>query len=251
MLNKIIKNKEIITEFPIYIENPVAHKESSEKQKRTKLWELDHNYHCAIIGTCLAMNEVRKLLRSFHIDITHVSSYEIHTAIVTLISTNDFPSKKTQNYLDKKFKLALQKTKKMQADELKDEWKRVINNGDLIATFWAVMSHPHCNEAMKKSFYGDIHMLSHMSGASNRADLKRLTALENDKKEFKTESQFQLIKYQKLQIENNHLQVKTQLQAEKINDLINRVNALTNANEQLMVLNNVTEVSQFLSGKSI
>jgi hypothetical protein len=121
MLNKIIEKKEIITEFPIYIENPVAHMELPEKQKRIKLWELDHSYHCAIIGTCLTMSEVKKLLRSFHIDINHVSSYEIHTTIVTLISSNDFPSKKTQNYLDKKFKAALQKTKKMQTDELKNE----------------------------------------------------------------------------------------------------------------------------------
>ena len=244
MLNDIIEKERIITEFPIHIEPTIAHIKPPIKQERTKLWELDHNYHCAIIGTCLTMNEARKLLRSFHIDINHVSSYEIHTAIVTLISTNDFPGKKTQNYLDKKFKVALQKTKKMQADELKNEWKRVINNGELIATFWAVMSHPHCNEVMKKSFYGDIHMLSHMSGASNRADLKRLTALKKDKKEFKTESQFQLIKYQKLQKENNHLQVKIQLQTEKINDLINRVDALTNVNEQLMVLNNVKQCTE-------
>ncbi len=247
MLNNIIKKEKIITAFPIHTEPTIAQIKPPIKQERTKLWELDHNYHCTIIGTCLTMSEVKKLLRSFHIDITHVSSYEIHTAIVTLISSNDFPSKKTQSYLDKKFKVALQKTKKMQTDALKDEWKRVINNGELIATFWAVMSHPLSSEVMKKKFYGDIHMLSHMSGASNRADLKRLTALENEKKEFNTETQLQLIKYQKLQIENNHLQVKKQLQIEKTNDLINRVDALTNANEQLMVLNNVTQCRELTS----
>jgi len=30
---------------------------------RTKLWELSDNYHCAIIGTCLTIKEVRGLLK--------------------------------------------------------------------------------------------------------------------------------------------------------------------------------------------
>ena len=40
------------------IDDPFLEKKTSNslalqvKQQRTKLWELDHNYHCAVIGTC-------------------------------------------------------------------------------------------------------------------------------------------------------------------------------------------------------
>ncbi len=244
MLNKIIEKEKTNARFPFNITKSIENVKSQIKQDRTKLWELDHIYHCAVIGTCLTMTEVKKLLRSFRIDITNSNSYEIHTTIVTLISYNDFPSKKVQNYLDKKFKVALQKTRKMDARELKEEWKRVFNNGDLIATFWAIMSHPNTNDEMKKNFYGDIHMLSHMSGASNRADLKRLKILESAQKEFSSETQIQLVKHQKIQLENDRLQVELQLQSEKTNDLVNQVTALINANEQLTILNNVKQCEQ-------
>ena len=244
MLNKIIEKEKNNAGFPFNITKSIGNMKQQIKQNRAKLWELDHNYHCAIIGTCLTMDEVRKLLRSFRINIDNDCSYEIHTTIVTLISFKDYPSKKVQNYLDKKFKIALQKTRKMDADELKEEWKRVLNNGELIATFWAVMSHPCTSEKMKKYFYGDIHMLSHMSGASNRADLKRLKLLEQSEKEFNAETQSQLTKYQKSQAENIGLQTKIQQQTEKNNDLVNQVAALTNVNEQLMVLENVKQCKQ-------
>jgi hypothetical protein len=119
MLNKIIEKEKNNAGFPFNITKSLENAKQQIKQNRTKLWELDHNYHCAIIGTCLTMDEVRRLLRSCRMNIDNDCSYEIHTTIVTLISFKDYPSKKVQNYLDKKFKIALQKTKKMNADELK------------------------------------------------------------------------------------------------------------------------------------
>ncbi len=244
MLNKIIEKEKNNARFPFNITKSLGNAKQQIKKNRTKLWELDHNYHCAIIGTCLTMDEVRRLLRSFRINIDNECSYEIHTAIVSLISYKDYPSKKVQSYLDKKFKTALQKNRKMNAEELKEEWKRVLNNGELIATFWAMMSHPCACEKMKKYFYGDIHMLSHMSGASNRADLKRLKLLEQSQKEFNAETQTQLIKYQKIQAENVGLQTKIQQQIENNYGLVNQVAALTNVNEQLMVLDDVKQCKQ-------
>ncbi len=244
MLNQSFEQEIIRDEFPSGIATSFDNVEPQIQQERTKLWEFDHHYHCAIIGTCLTMDEVRKLLRSFHMDINDSCSYAIHTTIVSLIAYNDFRSKKVQSYLNKKCKTAIQKSKKMNAAELMAEWKRVLNSGELIATFWAVMSHPCTNEAMKRNFYGDIHMLSHMSGASNRADLKRLKKLENEQKEFNIETHIQLTKYQKSQTENTRLQTTIQHQTEKIADLVNRVAALTNANEHLMVLNDVEKSHQ-------
>ncbi len=217
---------------------------AQKAQDRTKLWQLDHNYHCAVIGTCLTMDEVRKLLRSLRVDIHGVNSYDIHTSIVTLISYNDSRSKKVQSYLNKKFKSAIQKSKKMNAAELVVEWKRVVDSGELIGTFWALISHPCTNEQMKRDFYGDIHMQSHMSGACNRADLKRLKHLEKDHKVYNVETRTQQIKYQKLQVENNRLQAVTQQQDEKTIGLNNQVSALTNVNEQLMAVKSTEEIQQ-------
>lgn len=212
-----------------------------KKQDKVKLWQLDHNYHCAIIGTCLTLDEVKKILRQLHISTNGFSPYELHTSIVTLISENKFPSKKVQNHLDKKFKPFVQKTNKMNAAELKGFWKAALYCGDMIGAFWAVMSHPASNEEIKRAVYGDIHMLSHMSGASNRADLKRLTGLEQARKNHIVEMQIWESKCNKLRLEKDRL---LNLEIEhhgQISDLENHVNALKNSLEQLMILQSTKE----------
>ncbi|MCK5356315.1 MAG: DUF2325 domain-containing protein, partial [Methyloprofundus sp.] len=141
----------------------------------------------------------------------------------------------------KKFKPVVQKTNKMNTDELKGFWKAALYCGDMVGAFWAVMSHPASNEEIKRAVYGDIHMLSHMSGASNRADLKRLTELEQARKNHIVEMQIWESKCNKLSLEKGRL---LNLEIEhhgQISDLENHVNALKNSLEQLMILQSTKE----------
>ena len=216
--------------------SPLPQSQKIQKQNKVKLWDLVHNYHCAIIGTCLTMAEVKKILGQLNIGSNGFSTYELHTTIVSIISENNFPSKKVQNYLDKKFKSTVQKTRKMNADELKGFWKAALYCGDIIAAFWAVMSHPESDEAMKKTSYGDIHMLSHMSGASNRADLKRLSLLEKEREKHITEMRSWETKCNKLATENSRLLNNAKAHQEQRSDLENHVTALKNSLDQLLIL---------------
>lgn len=100
MLEQLFKKEKWVSETPsigIQAGNGLT---LMRKQQRTKLWELDHNYQCAVIGTCLTQDEVKKLLRSVGMPVDDTSSYVVHTAIVTLVSYNDFRSKKVQSYLN-------------------------------------------------------------------------------------------------------------------------------------------------------
>ncbi len=212
-----------------------------KKQDKVKLWHLDHNYHCAVIGTCLTLDEVKKLLRQLHIGTNGFLPYELHTTIVTLISENNRPSKKVQSYLDKKFQSAVLETKKMHADQLKGFWKAALYSGDMIGVFWAVMSHSESDEEMKRIFYGDIHMLSHLSGASNRADLKRLSLLEQERRNHQSEMRSWEVKCNKLACENNRLLNDAKSHHEQRSDLENRVYALKNSHDQLMILQSTKE----------
>lgn len=94
MLNQLFEKEKLIGDDLFFGVETSNNFTLHRKQQRTKLWELDHNYHCAVIGTCLTLDEVKKLLRSFLISVEDTSSYDIHTVIVTIISYNDFRSKK-------------------------------------------------------------------------------------------------------------------------------------------------------------
>jgi hypothetical protein len=43
-----------------------------------------------------------------------------------------------------------------------------------------VLSHPAATDAIMRKIFGDVHMLSHMVGAANRADIRRLCQLEQE-----------------------------------------------------------------------
>jgi hypothetical protein len=61
---------------------------------------------------------------------------------------------------------------------LRELWEEALKRGDIPGAYWAVLSHPAATEAIMRKAFGDVHMLSHMVGAANPADIRRLCQLE-------------------------------------------------------------------------
>jgi hypothetical protein len=59
-------------------------------------------------------------------------------------------------------------------------WDEAVKRGDIPGAYWAVLSHPAATDAIMRKSFGDVHMLSHMVGAANRADIRRLCRLEEE-----------------------------------------------------------------------
>jgi len=59
-------------------------------------------------------------------------------------------------------------------------WAEARCAGDIPGAYWAVLTHPDVGRAGMRRAFGDVHMLSHLVGAANRADIRRLTALEEE-----------------------------------------------------------------------
>jgi hypothetical protein len=56
-----------------------------------------------------------------------------------------------------------------------------MRSGDIPGAYWALRSHAAATEAIVKKAFQDVHMLSHLVGAANRADIRRLRQLEEEK----------------------------------------------------------------------
>ncbi|MBA5819314.1 DUF2325 domain-containing protein, partial [Escherichia coli] len=56
------------------------------------------------------------------------------------------------------------------ADELLARWKEALKSGDIPPAYWALMTHPRTTMGVRQVAFGDLHMLSHLVGAANRAD---------------------------------------------------------------------------------
>jgi hypothetical protein len=154
----------------------------ADLKRRTRLAELDAHLHCSIIGTCLSTHELRKLVPKFtDLDRQRATDLEIHHTAVELAIEGGAGGKALQKALDERYAGALRLF-----DEAKDPdavlalWKDALKSGDIPPAYWALMTHPQTTMSVRQTAFGDLHMLSHLVGAANRADIRRLVALEEE-----------------------------------------------------------------------
>ncbi|WP_431227932.1 DUF2325 domain-containing protein [Burkholderia contaminans] len=154
----------------------------TELTRRTRLSELDANLHCSIIGTCLTTHELRKLVPKFtDLDRQRATDLEIHHAAVELAIDGTAGARALHKALDERYAGAIHVFDSAKdADELLARWKEALKCGDIPPAYWALMTHPRTTMGVRQAAFGDLHMLSHLVGAANRADIRRLVALEDE-----------------------------------------------------------------------
>ena len=59
---------------------------------------------------------------------------------------------------------------------LETQWQAALAAGAIPGAYWALLTHPCCSRRLVMRAFGEVHMLSHLVGASNRADIARLRA---------------------------------------------------------------------------
>jgi hypothetical protein len=150
--------------------------------RRTRLWEFGISLHCSIIGTCLSTGELRQILVKLRIDgVATASDHDLHNFGVMFASRRTDGAKFIQKALDRRHRVAVARyAKAKDADALLALWQESLKDGDIPGAYWAVLTHPAATEETIKRVYGDVHMLSHLVGAANRADIRRLHQLEQD-----------------------------------------------------------------------
>ncbi|WP_321818001.1 MULTISPECIES: DUF2325 domain-containing protein [unclassified Paraburkholderia] len=151
-------------------------------RRRTRLSELDAHLHCSIIGTCLSTHELRKLVPKFTpLDGARASDLDIHHTAVELAIQGGAGGKALQKALDTRYAGALRRfSSARDAEAVLALWNEARASGDIPPAYWALMSHPETTMEVRQAAFGDLHMLSHLVGAANRADLRRLVVLEED-----------------------------------------------------------------------
>lgn len=155
---------------------------SAEPRRRTRLWELNGTYYCSIIGTCLATADLRQVLKKLELpEARSLSDHDLHKYGVTLAGQREGCGKFLQKALDRKHQLFITRFDRAKSEsELTGFWEEACRAGDIPGGYWAVLTHPLASDALKKRVFGDVHMLSHLVGAANRADIRRLAQLEEE-----------------------------------------------------------------------
>jgi hypothetical protein len=152
--------------------------------RRTKIWDFNTNLHCSIIGTCLSTGDVRQILKKLGVASPDSSDHELHGAAVGIAGHHDKAAKLLNKALDERHRLAINQFAKAHSeDEVHAAWRDAVRRGDIPGAYWAALTHPNTTQTIIREAFREVHMLSHLVGAANRADIRRLHQLEADNAE--------------------------------------------------------------------
>lgn len=154
----------------------------SPRRARAKLWELNSTVHCSVIGTCLTTGELRRAMgKLVQEDVSRFTDHDLHAEAVGLCLQHNAASKLLQKALDRRHETVLKRFARLQGEAaVMAAWADARRAGEIPGAYWAVLTHPDCGHDGMRNAFGDVHMLSHLVGAANRADIRRLTALEDE-----------------------------------------------------------------------
>jgi hypothetical protein len=149
--------------------------------RRSKIWDFSTNLHCSIIGTCLSTGELRQVLRKLGMASADCDDHELHRIAVSLAARHDEAARQLHKALDRRHKLTVsQFDKAATEDDLRTMWRDAVRRGDIPGAYWATLTHALTTQAIVREAFGEVHMLSHLVGSANRADIRRLCQLEKE-----------------------------------------------------------------------
>jgi hypothetical protein len=154
-------------------------------RRRTKIWEFGTNLHCSVIGTCLSTAELRHVLIKLGLkEAATATEHEVHASGVLIAGKRQGGAKLLHKALDRRHRVAISQFERAKsAGEVRALWQEAVQRGEIPGAYWAALTHPETNDALVREIFSEVHMLSHLVGAANRADIRRLRQLEAEKTE--------------------------------------------------------------------
>jgi hypothetical protein len=146
--------------------------------RRRRVWELGTHAHCPVVGVCLPMRSLRRLVDKRLGGQTVAGDYELHCGVIAECQQRTPMAEAVQRELDRRCAIALRQTAKLKTTEaLALWWQEASGGSDVAGALWATLTHARCSPALEEQVLRDIHMLQHQLGAAHRVDLQQLNDL--------------------------------------------------------------------------
>ena len=150
--------------------------------RRKRLWEVPRSAHCPIVGVCLPLDTLRRVVNKALGGETLAADYELHVGVVTECGTRNRVSEAVQRELERRCAQAVRHFSRAKTGEaMMALWQAAVQAGDVAAPLWAALTHARCSTELHEQICRDIHMIPHQAGATVRADVRQLAevSLEN------------------------------------------------------------------------
>ncbi len=146
--------------------------------RRRRLWELDGSAHCPVIGVCLPIAALRRLVDKVLGGAAVAEDYELHCGAVADSKQRTPIAEAIQRELDRRYPIALRQVAQLKtAEALAAWWNHALRTQDVAGPLWAVLSHARCDSSLEHRVLSEMHMLQHQAGMAARVDLQRFEAM--------------------------------------------------------------------------
>jgi len=146
--------------------------------RRRRLWELDGHAHCPVVGVCLPIAALRRLVDKVLAGQAVADDYELHCGVIAECRLRTPIAEAVQRELDRRCMLPLRQAAKAKTtDALAAWWHETSHGKDLAGAFWATLTHARCTPALEHQVLGEVHMLQHQVGMARRVDLQHFESL--------------------------------------------------------------------------
>lgn len=154
---------------------------------RPRLWTLDPQHHCPIVGTCLPLADLQRIAKRCHFASRPDDDFGLHVEAVSHARSRNPASEAIQRHLDARYRLALARFARLKSDaELRQEWLACVDRGEVAGPLWALCTHRLASAETLQMAYRRVHMLSHQVGAGLAADTRRLAQLEQENSDLRS-----------------------------------------------------------------
>ena len=139
-----------------------------------------------------------------------------------------------QKTLDRKYRSAVERFRRAKSEpELADLWGRALAEGDVPGPYWALMTHPCTTKCLMVHAFGEVHMLSHLAGATNRADIRRLRTLEGERQELSEQLAAARQRLSEREVEHRNLATEHRSEVRALHDRLTTAQAAEARLEQV------------------
>ena len=135
--------------------------EPSETKPLKKIWEIQNNFKCPVLGSCLTIEEHKKILKKTGHKIKKIKAHEAHRAVMGYMNDENQVSIKTDRYLKHKYRDVISEFNCLEPEAFFTEWKNGFRNGKMDGLFYLAAARNDLPDKLMENIFGDTHMLCH------------------------------------------------------------------------------------------
>ena len=152
--------------------------EGYENHSRRRSWMIHDHFRCPVVGTCLSLEEQRRILKKTGHSVKNRTGHEIHGIFVHSLSNKNKLSKRIDAYLQKKFKYEISEFFDLDRSQFLDVWETHFRKGEIAGLLWVAATRIDLGEEDIALIFGEIHMQMHLNAEHNLKLRRRLFSQE-------------------------------------------------------------------------